>query len=131
MGSPSQPQYHSRRTLVPPVLIPKKSPAPIQTAPATSLPFDSPQSTPPASPLSSPDLGLEDLPPSPIAEAAPDLTVRPTFPVNDLNAYAPLVRIGCASRGTVQAIVQEKRLGVQKRWYCVIRGQKVGIFNRW
>lgn len=129
MGSPSQPPQHSRRVLIPHAAIPKWSPEPIQTARATSPQDDSSHSTPPVTPPSSPDLDYEDLPP--IAEAALDLTARPTFPVEDLNAYAPLVKIGRAPRGSVCAIVQEKRLGVQKRWYCVILGRKVGIFNSW
>lgn len=75
--------------------------------------------TPPTSPV--PD----SPPPSPVPEH------RLLSPIPNLSDYVQHVKLEHVPADVTRSIHQHRATGPQDRWYCVIRGRQVGVFNNW
>lgn len=70
-------------------------------------------------------------PPSPVPDTPPLSPAREGGRVKDLNIYIDLVGLESTPRGFAPSIHQDRAKGPQDRWYYVIKGRNVGVFNNW
>jgi hypothetical protein len=125
---PLPPNTHSsssqrqQRLPTPTPAFPVRSKLPLHyDSPTTPPQFDSPPQSPvPESPSQ-----------SPVPERPPVPPVHEVDLAGDLNAYAYLIALEHVPPNFTPEIRQDRASGPQDRWYYVIKGREVGVFNNW